>query len=130
MKRTAGIHRTTIVCGEKVRAFIPQVLPPQQPPLQITEDLQRLLSDAMGAIGRLEVAAAMIPSTGWFLYGFVRKEALVSSQIEGTQATLEDVLVHEATQQASRPDDVEEVCNYVDALAFARKTNKPETQKF
>lgn len=121
MKRTAGIHRTTTAGGEKVRAFIPQVLPPQQPPLQITEDLQRLLSDAMGAIGRLEVAAAMVPSTGWFLYGFVRKEALVSSQIEGTQATLEDVLVHEATQQASRPDDVEEVCNYVDALAFARK---------
>jgi len=61
----------------------------------------------------------MGPSTGWFLYEFVRKEALVSSQIEGTRAPLEAVLVHEATQQASRPDDVEELSNDVDALAFA-----------
>ncbi len=121
MKRTTGTHRITTAGGEKVRAFIPYPLPPRRPPLQITDDLQRLLADATAAIGKLEVAAAMVPSTGWFLYGFVRKEALVSSQIEGTQATLEDVLVHEATQQASRPDDVEEVCNYVDALAFARR---------
>jgi Fic family protein len=121
MKRTTGTHRVTTAGGEKVRAFIPYPLPPQRPPLQITEDLQRSLAEATAAIGKLDVAAAMVPSTGWFLYGFVRKEALVSSQIEGTQATLEDVLVHEATQQASRPDDVEEVCNYVDALAFARR---------
>lgn len=57
----------------------------------------------------------------WFLYGFVRKEAVVSSQIEGTQATLEDVVVHEITHQSDRPADVEEVCNYVDALAYARR---------
>ncbi|MCO6456277.1 MAG: Fic family protein [Pirellulaceae bacterium] len=121
MKRTTGTHRITIAGGEQVRAFIPHPLPPQRPPLRITEELQRTLASATAAIGKLDVAAAMVPSTGWFLYGFVRKEALVSSQIEGTQATLEDVLVHEATQQASRPDDVEEVCNYVDALAFARR---------
>jgi Fic family protein len=121
MKRTTGAYGTTIAGGEKVRAFIPHSLPPQRPTLQITDDLSRLLAEATVAIGRLEVAGTMVPSTGWFLYGFVRKEALVSSQIEGIQATLEDVLVHEATQQASRPEDVEEVCNYVDALAFARK---------
>lgn len=63
----------------------------------------------------------MVPSAGWFLYGFVRKEALVSSQIEGTQATLQDVLTFEATQQAERPADVEEVCNYVEALGYARR---------
>lgn len=121
MARTTGTYRTTVAGGEKVRAFIPHPLPPQRPALQITEGLDRLLAEATVAIGRLEVAGTMVPTTGWFLYGFVRKEALVSSQIEGTQATLEDVLVHEATQQASRPDDVEEVCNYVDALAYARK---------
>ena len=60
----------------------------------------------------------MVPSAGWFLYGFVRKEAVVSSQIEGTQATLEDVVVYETTRQAERPVDVEEVCNYIDAMAW------------
>jgi Fic family protein len=121
MKRATGTYRITTAGGEKVRAFIPHPLPPRRPPLQISADLHRSLADATAAIGKLEVAAAMVPSTGWFLYGFVRKEALVSSQIEGTQATLQDVLVHEATRQASRPDDVEEVCNYVDALAYARR---------
>jgi Fic family protein len=62
----------------------------------------------------------MVPSTGWFLYGFVRKEAVITSQIEGTQATLADVLTFEATQRTDRPADVEEVCNYVDAVAYAR----------
>ncbi len=59
----------------------------------------------------------MVPSTDWFLYGFVRKEAVITSRIEGTQATLRDVLTFEATD---RPDDVREVCNYVDALSYAR----------
>lgn len=62
----------------------------------------------------------MVPSTDWFLYGFVRKEAVITSQIEGTQTTLRDVLAFEATDQTDMPEDVEEVCNYVDALAFAR----------
>jgi Fic family protein len=62
----------------------------------------------------------MVPSANWFLYGFVRKEAVISSQIEGTQATLMDVLTYEATKKSDRPADVEEVCNYVDALTFAR----------
>mgnify|MGYP001099823816 CR=1 FL=1 len=62
----------------------------------------------------------MVPSTDWFLYGFVRKDALMSSQIEGTQATLRDVLTYEATRKADRPADVQDVCNYVDALTFAR----------
>ncbi len=62
----------------------------------------------------------MVPSPDWFLYGFVRKEAVVSSQIEGTQATLDDVVAWEATHQSDRTADVEEICNYVDALTFAR----------
>ena len=62
----------------------------------------------------------MVPSTDWFLYGFVRKEAVITSQIEGTQATLPDIVTFEATARAVRPDDVQEVCNYVDALEYAR----------
>jgi len=62
----------------------------------------------------------MVPSTDWFLYGFVRKEAVITSQIEGTQATLRDVLTFEATAHTDRPDDVQEICNYVDAVARAR----------
>jgi Fic family protein len=76
------------------------------------------------ALVRLELAGEMVPSLDWFIYAFVRKEAVLSSQIEGTQATLVDLLTFEAQQgadQAAPPDaDVEEVCNYLDALTFTR----------
>jgi Fic family protein len=75
----------------------------------------------MTAIARLEVAANLVPSMQWFLYGFVRKEAVLTSQIEGTEATLQDVLEFEATQRTDRADDVAEVCNYVEALDYARR---------
>lgn len=120
MPRVTGSYRTTAVGGEKVNAFIPSPLPPKDPPLVITGDLARLHAEALAAIEKLAVAGTMVPSANWFLYGFVRKEAVISSQIEGTQATLMDVLTYEATKKADRPSDVEEVCNYVDALAFAR----------
>jgi Fic family protein len=69
----------------------------------------------------------MVPSPDWFLYGFVRKEAVISSQIEGTQASLADVLEFEATSKTKRPEDVEEVCNYVEALSWARRElSKPK----
>ena len=68
----------------------------------------------------------IVPSPAWFLYGFVRKEAVVSAQIEGTQVTLMDVVQFEATQTSDRPEDVEEVCNYVAALEYARReTRRP-----
>ncbi len=120
MTRTTGTYRTTVIGGERIRAFVPRPLPPKRPVLRIEGKLARCHAEAVTAIGRLEVAGTMVPSPDWFLYGFVRKEAVVSSQIEGTQATLEDVIVYEAAQQSERPADVEEVCNYVDALAFAR----------
>jgi len=75
---------------------------------------------ARSKVCSLGIAGAMVPSPDWFLYGFVRKEAVLSSQIEGTQATLEDVVAYEATRQSTDPADVQEVCNYVDALSAAR----------
>ncbi|RIK62413.1 MAG: cell filamentation protein Fic [Planctomycetota bacterium] len=121
MKRRTGIYETTVAGGERVQAFVPYPLPPANPPLVLDERLSSLLADATAALGQLAVAGAMVPSPDWFLYGFVRKEAVISSQIEGTQATLADILEFEATSKARRPDDVEEVCNYVDALHWARR---------
>jgi Fic family protein len=121
MPRATGTFRISTVGGEQVRAFLPAPLPPAQPPLVIDDRLAALHAEALAAIGRLAVAGAMVPSAPWFLYGFVRKEAVVSSEIEGTQATLQDVVTFEATRQAERPHDVREVCNYVDALNFARE---------
>lgn len=120
MARVTGTYRTTVVGGEKIGAFVPRPLPPRDPPLRLTSGLDALHAGALSALGRLAVAGAMVPSAKWFLYGFVRKEAVISSQIEGTQATLMDVLTYEATHKAERPADVEEVCNYVEALTFAR----------
>ena len=120
MKRITGIYRIAIAGGEKVKAFIPHPLPPANPPLVLDTKLSALHGKALAAIDNLAVAGDMVPSADWFLYGFVRKEALISSQIEGTQATLLDVLTYEATSQAERPADAEEVCNYVEALAYAR----------
>jgi Fic family protein len=121
MKRSTGTYRITSAAGEEVRAFIPFPLPPADPPLTLSGSLAALHDQALAALAKLEVAAGMVPSTDWFLYGFVRKEAVVSSEIEGTQATLRDVATFEATQHAERPDDVEEVCNYVEALSYARR---------
>lgn len=121
MPRTTGTYRLSSHAGESVRAFVPAPLPPTGPPLALDDRLRTQHAEAVAAVGKLVVAGAMVPSAEWFLYGFVRKEAVVSSEIEGTQATLQDVVTFEATKQAERPDDVREVCNYVDALTFARR---------
>jgi Fic family protein len=83
---------------------------------RITERLRH----AEQALLRLDLAGEMVPSLDWFIYAFVRKEAVLSSQIEGTQATLVDLLVFEAGQHAVPNADVEEVCSYIEALNFAR----------
>lgn len=75
----------------------------------------------MTALASLNVAASLVPNSDWFLYGFVRKEALITSEIEGTQATLQDVLAFEAGEKPDRPDDVREVCNYINAMNYARR---------
>lgn len=121
MPRTTGTTRVTTAGDEQVRAYVPHPLPPADPPLTIDEPTQDLLAEANASLARLSLAGSMVPGADWFMYGFVRKEAVVSSQIEGTQATLQDVLNYEATDQAERPDDVEEVCNYVEARAYCRR---------
>lgn len=121
MTRTTGHYQTTNAGGETVRAFVPDVLPPARPALALEGSLAKLHAEASVAVARLAVAGTTVPDADWFLYGFVRKEAVITSQIEGTQATLKDVLTYEATHKADRPDDVREVCNYVDALAYARR---------
>src|SRR4051812_18542990 len=115
-KRTTGRYDRTTAGGEPVAAFIPFALPPADPPIVIDGVLAERLRAAEQALVRLELAGEMVPSLDWFIYAFVRKEAVLSSQIEGTQATLVDLLNFEADDgagesQAPSPD-VEEVCNY------------------
>ncbi len=121
MPRTTGTYQKQIIGGEIVRAFVPYPLPPVKPAVVIDSDLTGRLIAATIGIERLAVASTTVPSLTWFLYGFVRKEAVISSQIEGTQATLEDVAQFEATKSSERMDDVEEICNYVAALKYARQ---------
>jgi len=121
MPRTTGTYRPTTAAGAPAQGFVPTPLPPRDPPLDLGGTLATLLIEAQAAIDRLRLASTLVPSLDWFIYGFVRKEALISSQIEGTQATLEDVFEFEATDRADRPDDAEEVCNYVAALTYARR---------
>ncbi len=121
VSRTTGTYRVMRVGDEQVQAFMPHPLPPANPSLRVDEATGELLAQAMVSTGRLAVAADLVPSEEWFLYGFVRKEALITSQIEGTQATLRDVLGFEAGQRAERPDDVRDVCNYIAALNYARR---------
>ena len=126
-KRVTGRYERTTVGGEEVAAFIPYALPPKSPPIDIDAKLTDRLRAAELSLARLELAGEMVPSLDWFIYAFVRKEAVVSSQIEGTQATLVDLLDFEAHNQQTGASgrepgspDVEEVCNYLDALTHAR----------
>lgn len=103
------------------QAFIPAPLPPD-PPIQITGELQVLLSQADRGLGRLDGSIQTLPNPDWFVYMYVRKEAVLSSQIEGTQSSLQDVLVAEAKILApNRPQDVNEVVNYVRAMNYGLK---------
>lgn len=98
------------------RAFIPADLPPD-PPLQMDAELVKLLSDADRALGRLDGVATVLPNPDLFVAMYVRQEAVLSSQIEGTQSTLQDILDYEADVTVTRePGDVEEVVNYVAAM--------------
>lgn len=113
---TTGTYTATAVAGETVRAFVPAPLPPT-PAIELTGARQRLLERALLACGRLDAITALLPEPDLFLYAYVRREAVLSSQIEGTQSSLSDLLMFELDQAPGVPfDDVTEVSNYVAAL--------------
>src|SRR5688500_8465516 len=98
------------------RAFVPAPLPPD-PPIALSGELPSLLSAAERALGRLDGSVYTLPRPDLFVFMYVRKEAVLSSQIEGTQSSLQDVLAAEARILApDRPQDVDEVVNYVRAM--------------
>ncbi len=117
MKRDAtGSFRITATGGEQVRAFIPQPLPPN-PPLDCTGHRQLLLERATLALGRLDSVSTLLPHPHQLLYAYVRREAVLSSQIEGTQSSLSDLLLFELSEAPGTPlADVQEVSNYIAAL--------------
>ena len=117
MKRgKIGHYEITSTVGEQVRAFVPAPLPPN-PPLVLDGSLQQALETAVLAIGRLDGVSALLTDPTLFLFTYVRKEAVLSSQIEGTQSSLSDLLLFELEEAPGVPlDDVVEVSNYVAAL--------------
>lgn len=113
--RLGSYLRCSVTAGEAYQAFLPPALPPK-PPLDLLA-LQGLLSKANQALGRLDAVADILPDSNLLLYYYVRKEAVLSSQIEGTQSSLSDLLLHESGEVTSVPiDDVTEVSSYVAAL--------------
>jgi Fic family protein len=111
-----GHFLTVTTAGEPVRAFVPDPLPPS-PLLDLSGGRQRLLEEAHLACGRLDGVSALLPDPDLFLYGYVRREAVLSSQIEGTQSSLSDLLLYELEEAPGVPlDEVVEVSNYVAAL--------------
>lgn len=117
MKRELqGRYVTISTVGEKAQAFVPAPLPPH-PPIEWTPELRDKFDQALVALGRLDSVSTLLPDTALFLYMYVRKEAVLSSMIEGTQSSLLDLLLFELDQEPGVPlDDVREVSNYVAAL--------------
>ena len=121
MKRSTG-EIVQIGCGDDAyRAFVPAPLPPV-PPLKLTAADHDLIERANRALGKLDGMTSLLPNTALFIYAYVRKEALVSSQIEGTQSSFSDLLLYESDQAAGVPmEDVREVSDYVAALDHGLK---------
>ncbi|HED12518.1 MAG TPA: Fic family protein [Gammaproteobacteria bacterium] len=121
MKRKVGEYLTQTVTGESYRAYLPAPLPPN-PPLALETELLQRMDQANRALGRLDGISQIWPNSGYFLnqllYQYVRKEAVLSSQIEGTQSSLSDLLLYELKETPGVPlDDVQEVSSYVAALS-------------
>jgi Fic family protein len=113
---STGRYEVTKLGGEDVRAFVPDPLPPQLP-LELGGTRQRLLEKSTLALGRLDSITTLLPDPQLFLYAYIRREAVLSSQIEGTQSSLSDLLLFELDEAPGVPfDDVVEVSNYVAAL--------------
>lgn len=118
MRRPPPGHRVTVSTqGEPFQAFVPAPLPPT-PPLDWSPALRSRFDGALLALGRLDAVSALLPNAELLLYSFVRKEAVLSSQIEGTQSSLADLLLFEIDEQPGVPvADTREVSRYVAALA-------------
>lgn len=115
IRRKTGEYSITSPAGEAVRAFVPSPLPPD-PPLEL-HSLFPLLDRANQSVGRLDGLSNVLPNTELFLYMYVRKEAVLSSQIEGTQSSLSDLLLFENDAMPGVPlDDVQEVSNSIAAM--------------
>lgn len=111
-----GHYVPSIAGGVNCQAFVPETLPPD-PPLSLDDKLQARLSQAHVALGRLDGISVLLPDAQLFLYSYVRKEAVMSSQIEGTQSSLSDLMIYEMEGIPGVPmDDVQEVSCYVRAL--------------
>jgi Fic family protein len=117
--RSTGTTVTTTTLGEPVRAFVPHALPPARPVLA-PASYEAGTRAAELALARLSGVSGLVPSVQWLLYSAIRKEALLTSQIEGTQATLTDLFDDEAGLGVANTDDVEEVSNYLRAFRLVR----------
>jgi Fic family protein len=118
--RTTGRYVTRTTLGEAVCSFVPHPLPPKAPPLA-PESYTDASRRAEVALARLAGVAGLVPSVDWLLYSAIRKEALLTSQIEGTQATLADLFDDEAGLVVANTDDVQEVANYLRAFRHVRE---------
>jgi len=117
MPGTSPLTRAGIFVDQRegYRAFIPKPLPPH-PPLRLDPELSRLLERAGNQLGRLDEVATLIPDPDFFVSMYVRREAVLSSQIEGTQSTLEDLLSRELNELKDEHSDVLDIVNYVEAM--------------
>lgn len=116
-----GSYVSSTVAGESFKAFVPPALPPD-PSLQLNEGHYDLMERANRALGRLDGVSALLPDTSLFHYFYVRKEALLSSQIEGTQSSFSDLLLFESKETPNVPiEDVQEVSSYVAAMNHGLK---------
>jgi Fic family protein len=120
MNRITGAYAISTTLGESVRAFVPHPLPPSKPALA-TASYVDLSREAELALARLAGVSGLVPSVDWLLYSAIRKEALLTSQIEGTQATLTDLFDEEAGFAISNTEDVEEVTNYLRAFHWVQQ---------
>jgi Fic family protein len=120
-RKIQGQYVTISTVGEKARAFVPEPLPPN-PSIEWAPELRSKFDQALLALGRLDSISTFLPDISLFLYMYVRKEAVLSSMIEGTQSSLSDLLLFELDMEPGVPlDDVREVSNYVAAMDYGLK---------
>jgi Fic family protein len=119
MKRDLqGKYVTISTIGELAKAFIPSPLPPN-PPIEWSPELRSKFDEALLALGRLDSMSTLLPDTAIFIYMYIRKEAVLSSMIEGTQSSISNLMLFELDQEPGVPlDDVKEVSNYIAALTY------------